>query len=175
MIMTTALNYQSAPGHEASAVWARGPRVMARTNSLFPPRCIKCNTPNNLKWNIRNLTWAPPYLYFVLLLGLIPAIIILLILQRKAVIQVATCVPCRRKILVQRLIAWGIFLLGLLSIPLAIIADKPVLLLLFPLLLIASIVYAIIACRVYTVARIENNIVTLKGLHPDFVASLDQQ
>src|SRR4051794_22098981 len=130
--MTTALNYQSAPGHETSAIWARGPFVMAKHNTLFPPRCIKCNSPDNLKWNVRNLTWAPPYLYFVLLLGRRPALIFLLIFQNKATIQVATCGPCRKKILTQRLIAWGIFLLGLLAIPLAIYADKGIIFLLFP-------------------------------------------
>lgn len=174
--MTSSLNYQSAPGFAESSVWATGNKVLARDGSLFPPRCIKCNSPDNLKWKIRQLTWAPPYLYVVLLIGVIPALIILMLLQRKAKVQMAVCTVCRKKVRMRALIAWGIFLLSVVSIVLAIALDKGVIAIAFPILFLGAIIYGIIACRYFTVSNIDTKgVVTLKGLCPAFVGALDRR
>jgi len=173
--MTSALNYQTPAGYANDNIWAQGKKVFAKDGANFPPRCIQCNSPDTLKWKLRSLTWAPPYLYLVLLVGLIPAIIILMIFQRKAKIQTASCAACRKKLLTQRLIAWGIFLAAIASFAAAIGLENGYLALLGVVLIFAALIYGVVMGRAFTITRIEKSVVTLKGLGPHFVASLNQQ
>jgi hypothetical protein len=168
-----ALNYLTPQAYSSSAVWARGDRVMANDCTVFPPRCVGCNGNEKLKMHPKQIVWAPPYAYVALLLGLLPGAILVMLMQRKVNIRIATCKHCRRRIAMQQLITLGIVLAAFGALGLGAAVHRY-----FALgglaILLAGIVYGVAATRLYRVVSIKDDVVTLKGMGKAFVGSLDQ-
>jgi hypothetical protein len=167
-------NYQSSPGHAGQDLWAKGHLVFARDGARFPPRCIVCNTADNLKWRKRTLRWVPPWLNYVLILGIIPGLILLFILQRKARINFATCARCRRRRLIHQLIAAGLILAFLACLALSLAQETPYIAVLGLGFVLVGALYATTAARAFTVLRISDHLAILRGLGAPFIVSLNQ-
>lgn len=68
-----------------------GSLIIAPLGCSFPQRCVKCNAPATATPLVRHLTWAPPFAYLALLLGLLLGAIIILLTQKKGTVVYGLC------------------------------------------------------------------------------------
>ncbi len=169
-----ALSYQSRLTETDGVIRFDGVSVVALDRTVFPPRCIKCNSDSDLKSTKRNLVWSPPWMYFLLLFpGLLIGGIILVATQRKASITIFACRACRKKWNKRVLAAWGIFLAALPVFFAAIFFRSGILAVLGALLVLASAVYGIVRCPMITTSKIDGKMAHIRGAGPEFIRGLD--
>jgi hypothetical protein len=169
------VQYQTPSGYD-SALRTDGRHVIATSGAIFPERCIKCNTADDIKMIPRSLNWSPPWMYLLLIFpGLLIGGIIIIATQRKANVIVGVCQACRKKRLNRILIGWGIFVASLLAFFLAAYFESGIPAIFGLLLFLTSLIYAIVACGLISPARIDGSVATIRGICPDFLNSLNRR
>lgn len=167
------LNYRTPSGYTGNPFWAERNLLLAYDRAILPPRCIKCNSDQNLKAKTQTIAWASPWLYLLLIFpGVLIGCIIILLVQKKVVLQYHTCAACRAKKLRVILITLALIVSAIVSIGLGINYENGVLILLGFFMFFGSLIYVLFAGRYFVPVSIQNNVVTLKGIHPDFLRNL---
>lgn len=65
--------------------------------ATWPPLCVKCGTPEAIGPRVQKYVWVPPWTNLLLLVGLLPAVIVQMILTKRATITHAVCGPCNSR------------------------------------------------------------------------------
>lgn len=150
--------------------------VMHKTAKL-PYRCLKTNQAADL-WLRRKFVWHAPWLYLLILFpGLLFYILIALIVQRRATIQI----PLSREASWRRWrgiwTGWGLVLGGIALIFAAIAfqdgraRDLPAWFLIGGLLsIVVGAIVGVITSSIVSASRIEKEFVWIQGGHPDYLA-----
>jgi len=158
-------------------IWRDGDLLVMHRDARLPDRCVKSNQPA-LGYRLRRfLHWYHPAVYFTLLIGPLIFILVALVVQKKAVIEIGLSERWRAKRIRATIVGWGV---ALLSCPvgccgLAWMYDKPaagwLIVLAFFLFLLGAI-YGSLAARMVAPKRISNEHIWLKGVHPQFLDEL---
>jgi hypothetical protein len=69
-------------------IWRQGRRLVTRSETPFPDRCVKCNAPANGFRLKRVLYWSHPAYLLLLLCNLLILLIVYLIVRKKAVLHI---------------------------------------------------------------------------------------
>ncbi len=157
--------------------WRSGKFLVVTHNANLPRLCVKCNQPVDEYRKRFKLSWYSPLAYLALLGGILPFVIVVIVIQKKMALNVSICADHRRKRLIAILVGWlgalaGITMLiagpimGGDGVPLWVIGGIVVLL--------ASMVYGIIASRVIWPKRIDAHLSWINGVCPDFLANLPE-
>lgn len=168
-------------------VWRDGNQLVMCKDAELPARCVKTNEPTDRTLR-RQLYWHPPLLYLMVLClgpGLLIYAIVALIVRKSADIEVGLSPQGFRSRRWGIAIAWfSFFFFGLLGIVGAENLDEngnrliPVfwLILCFGSIAgwVAGIVVGVVKSRVVSATKITDSYVWLKGIHPDYLASLPQ-
>ena len=76
---------------EKPSIWRDGRFVVIPHGAGIPPRCWRCNSPQIAgQWRYR-LTWFPPVYLLLLLLGLLPILLVVFFVQRRATFELSLC------------------------------------------------------------------------------------
>jgi hypothetical protein len=167
------ISYQTPAAYESAGVWTENNLVLASDCAIFPPRCIRCNGNHKLQMKTRTLAYTPSAVYFFLLLGLIPGVLLAMLFQRKVTVRLATCSRCRRYVAFQQLLTLGFVLCAFGGFFAGATVHKYLSLAGIALLLFA-IIYGICATRLFSVKKIKKNTATLAGLGRPFIVSLNE-
>lgn len=100
------------------AVFRDGHHVCTPVTATWPARCVRCNAEVPAADRRLDLTWTPRWVYLLILLGLLLALIAQVFVRRKVTLQVGFCAACagrRRKLLGGWGAALGLALVGLCS------------------------------------------------------------
>ncbi len=160
-------------------LWRDGSQLVMCKDAELPARCVKTNEPTDRTLR-RQLSWHNPFFYVVLfLVGPLIYIIVALIVQKKADIQVGLSPEGFRSRRWGIAIGWLSFLLGAVVFIVGIANSKPnnnwwvatVVGLVGGLI---GIIVGVIKSRVVSPTKITDRHVWLKGIHPDYLASLPQ-
>jgi hypothetical protein len=152
-------------------VWSDGTSLVMYKNAQLPDRCVKCNVPVGGRRLRRKLWYINPLLYILAISPLI-FVIVYMIVRKGATIDIGLCerhVQRRRTMLT---IAWCMFALAIVSFPVAAMLESPWPALLGVLLLVGSIIPAVLGNNVVTPAKIDDTYAWLKGVCPEYLASL---
>jgi hypothetical protein len=82
---------EGAPTPGGAGIWREGKKLVTRTETPFPDRCVKCNQPANGFRLKRVLYWQHPAYYLLLLLNILILLIVVLIERKKAVLHIGLC------------------------------------------------------------------------------------
>lgn len=169
---------ENANGNGARDVWRLGKILVVRRSATLPFICVQTNEPAD-GWLMRRLTWHNPLYYLVLVLSPCLYIIVAMIVQKRADVQVGLCQArlARRRWVIA--LAWLGVLAGvalmLLGFSLAAgrggANDPTGLMIVFgglAVILTAGITGAVLSA-VVTPHRITDDYVYLKGVHPGFL------
>jgi hypothetical protein len=165
---------ENAPTPSTESLWRSGKRVVARTETFFPDRCVKCNEPAGGFRLKRTLYWAHPALWLVFIVSRLIWLIVYLIVRKKAVVHIGLCELHRANRKLWIAIAWSSVALGIIMIVVAAIfgygwwAGAGVLILLF-----GGITGALMA-RMVAPTKVDKQFVWLTGVNRDFVANLPE-
>lgn len=73
------------------AIWRDGRFVVIPHGADIPPRCWRCNSPRiEGQWKCQ-LTWFPPLYLLLLLLGVLPLLLVVFFVQRRATFALSLC------------------------------------------------------------------------------------
>jgi len=159
----------------AGNMWRFNKQLVTRSETPFPDRCVKCNGPANGFQLKRVLYWQHPAYYLLLLLNLLILIIVILIVRKKAVLNIGVCEKHRAQRRQAIAIGWIGSLAGLVLGSVAGIAFKSGWLGLAGFIVfLAAAIYAGVTAPLVSAAKIKDGNVWLKGVHPDFLATLPE-
>ena len=148
-------------------VWRDGKILVMRKDAMLPLRCVKTNEPVE-KLTVKNMAWHPPWVLALLLVGLVPCIIVLVCVQKKARIQIGfskSAISTRRKAIA---VGWLGFLAGIALFFAGAVVSGWVAAFGLLVFLVTSI-YACIRCRLVSPQRIDDQYVYLKGCGPAYL------
>jgi hypothetical protein len=167
--------YGGAPppafGMAPAGVWADGATLLMHKQAQLPHRCVRCNSAADVRRLNRQLWYIHPALYALVISPLI-FLIVYLIVRKGARIDVPVCeahVQRRRNLMT---VAGCLMALGILGFVAAAYLSSGIPFVLGLLVLLASLVVLVVGSRHVTPAKIDEQYVWLKGVSPEFLASL---
>lgn len=140
---------------------------MAKQASL-PDRCIKCNEPTHNKLK-RNLRWHQPWLYILIIVGVLFYAILAMVLSKTATINVGLCethAAARKRDII---IAWALVLLSFVTFFLAIANEAMGFMLVGVVLFLGGIIYGAVRTRVVAPQKIDDQYVWLTGINATYL------
>jgi hypothetical protein len=145
--------------------------------------CMVCGQPAD-DTKSQSFYWHTPWIHLALLCGLLPWLILALVLRKTAVVKAPLCPRHRSHFLLRTLAICGLVLLLIVgSIGLGVLVSE-----MerngssgewgwsFPVFLIVVIVIIVVVTQMFVrPARITDDTITLKGVHPDFVTAVEKE
>jgi hypothetical protein len=87
---------EGAPVGGPCTAFAEGLHVVVLQGGELPDRCICCNAPATRKVR-RTFYWYPPWVNLLILIGVLPALVAVLVLQKRMRLEVTLCGEHRRR------------------------------------------------------------------------------
>jgi hypothetical protein len=175
---------RSGGGPGVNGVWRDGKLLVMSKTATLPYRCVKTNTPATTSLK-RKLSWHNPLLFVLVFIGVLIYAIVALAVRKQAEIMVPVCERIRKRRFMFLVAAWctGLGGVGVTVLGIAISAGSSahnnssgelVGFLIGGGLLTA--IFGTIVClmfsNVLTPAKITDHHAWLKGVHPDYLATL---
>lgn len=165
---------------DTGGVWRDGKLLVMRKKAKLPDRCVKTNAPAE-RWLKRTLYWHHPLVYLTAIAGLLLYVIVALIVRQTAKIQIGLSQAAlnrrRLAILLGWILALGAFVLFCFGFTLLDRQTEHLAVLaifggLFGGLVVVAVSNHIASC--IRPAKITDEYVWLKGVHPDYLAELPE-
>lgn len=160
------------PPPPTGEIWRDGKTLVMTKDASLPDRCVKCNAPANGLWLKRNLSWHHPVVYLAIFLAFLVYIVLAAVLGKRATVYLGMCTEHfqrRRQMLTA---GWILLAVGLIAPIVAFSFDYPAFGLLGILLTFVAIAWLVLAARVVVVKKIDDRLVWLNGINPDYLAQL---
>ena len=167
-------------------LYRKGNQLVMHQDAFLPDRCVKTNKPAGGHRVCRHFVWVHPLFLLTLPLGVVPFLILFFLLRKEATIYISLSEQWIRKRRRAILIGRWITLLGTAivgaSITTLFCADvvgghnEPAWaqwgLVVGTAVFLGGILYGAFAIQAIWPARITDDYVWLKGVHPDYLAEL---
>jgi hypothetical protein len=157
-------------------LWRQGKLLVMERDAALPDRCVKSNEPceGRLK---RLLRWHHPAIYLVILANILIYAIVASLVSHRATIHIGLSDEWQRRRRRNIAIGWLTALVGIGLMCSLGFADETAL----PFLLISGIVlvfggllFGMYGSRMVSPKKIDRTHIWLRGVHPDFLASLPE-
>lgn len=157
-----------------TGLWRKKKEAVAISGTVFPARCIKCNTPTDDIKIRRSLSWHPQLYFLLVLCNLLIYAVVALIVRKKSVVFVAVCQEHRKKRAMAILIGWLLFLGGMGAIIYAANLNEGLWALIGVTSAIAGAILGITKGRLLYATFIDKNQTRIGGLGREFLDSLPE-
>ena len=157
------------------SLWRQGRRLVTRSETPFPDRCVKCNAPADGFRLKRVLYWAHPAYLLLLLCNLLILLIVYLIVRKKAVLNIGLCEQHQARRKMGLIIGWTGTLVGFVLVIGAIVIESGWLALMGVAVLLFSWIYGGIRASTVAITKMnKENVVWVRGAHKDFLEQLPE-
>lgn len=166
-------------GGQDGGVWRSGKLLVMHKSARLPARCIKSNEPSERSLK-RNLVWYPQWIILTILIAWPIFLVLALILQKKATIEIGLTEAWVRRRRQRIAITWGVALLGvaLFAIAIALLdatdGGSSILMLAALAALIGALIYGTTAARLVSPTKIDDRFVYLKGACAEYLAQFPE-
>lgn len=160
---------------DATKVWRDGNELVALVDAPLPPRCVKCNRPVRGTIKSRTFYWHSPWIFLLVIVNLLIAMIVAVIVRKKSSHPAALCeehAALRRKIILG---AWAAALAGpFVGVAIAGLGDPGVLIgvLVAVVMVLGALIFGSMKGRVMLPRRIDKKIARFSGCGEAFLRSL---
>jgi len=161
--------YVLPPPPTSAGIWRDGKTLVMTKEAFLPDRCLRCNAPANGARLRKRLSWHHPLLYIVIFVAMLLYLILALALSKRATVDFALCPSHLRKRRNLILVGWGLFLFGIILAVVGAGYDYASIVIGAILLILADIVWLVLAYKVVTVKRIDDRHVWLTGLDEQYL------
>ncbi|HTV42258.1 MAG TPA: DUF4339 domain-containing protein [Candidatus Sulfotelmatobacter sp.] len=165
---------EAATMPSAASLWRNNGRLVARSETVFPDRCVKCNAPAGGFLLKRTLYWVHPAYLLLLLCNLIVLLVVYLIVRKKAVVHIGLCEQHRWKRKIGGIIAGSSVGLGIALLGCAAAFNSGPFLAAGLVVLFGGTVTGGLMARTIAPTKIEKEYVWLAGVHRDFIANFPE-
>ena len=161
-------------GLPGSGVWRDDSKMIVSKGAQLPARCVKCNAPAPGPRLKKKLTWHHPAIYILIFVALLIYFIVAMILRKTATLELGLCEEHRAKHRRNVWVTWSLLLLAVGAFVMAVILEDNNFVLPGILLLLAGIIYGVVAVRIVTPAKIDDKFAWVKGVNKDYLDELPQ-
>jgi hypothetical protein len=161
------------PSVGLSGVWRDRSVLVMSKGAELPARCVKCNEPTSLRLK-KKLSWHHPAIYILVFVALLIYLIIAMILRKSATVQLGLCEEHLAKRRLNIIITLSMVVLGFIGFIVGAIYEDFIYVLIGFLLLMASIIYALVAVKIVSASKIDDKFVWLTGVNKDYLNELPQ-
>lgn len=166
---------EGVPTSGSAGIWRQGKRIVTRSETPFPDRCVKCNASANGYRLKRVLYWQHPAYYLLLLCNILVLLIVVMIVRKKAVLHIGLC-ELHRKQRLQAIIACWIGVLGGITIIVwGAVVSSGWLAIAGSVFFLTGIVWGIVKGTSVTAVKIEKEMVWLSGAGKKFLEQLPER
>jgi GYF domain 2 len=155
-------------------LWRSNKRLVARTETVFPDRCVKCNAPAGGFRLKRRLYWVHPAYFLLILCNLLVLLVVYLIVRKKAVVHIGLCERHRTKRKRGLIIAWSSVAVGIISMFYAGFMSSGWGILIGLIVLLGGGITGAVMARAVTPTKVDKEYVWLAGVNRDFMAGLPE-
>jgi len=166
---------EGVPASGRAGLWREGKKLVTRSETPFPDRCIKCNAPTNGFKLKRVLYWHHPAYYLLLLCNILVLLIVVLIVRKKAVLHIGLCEAHRKQRKIGILICTAGVLGGIGMIIGGAIAESGFIALAGTAALLFGIIWGILKARTIAATKIDKEVVWVSGVGPAFLNELPER
>ena len=157
-----------------AGLWRQGKKLVTRSETPLPDRCIKCNAPANGFRLKRILYWQHPAYYLLFFCSLLILVIVILIVRKKAVLHIGLCEAHRQ----QRKTAIAVCTTGVLAGLAMIIggaaANSGWLALAGAVVLLAGAIWGAVKGATIVATKIDKENVWVSGVNQDWLNELPE-
>lgn len=154
-------------------LWQQNKRLVARTKTVFPNRCVKCNAPADIRLK-RTLYWVHPAFLLLILCNLLVLLVVYLIVRKKAEVEIGLCEAHRVKRKYGLITLWTSIVLGFLALCYGAAASSGWVAFIGFLMMLAGGITGGVLARTVTPTKIDKDYVWMTGAHRDFLAGLPE-
>ncbi len=157
------------------SLWRQGRRLVTRSETPFPDRCVKCNAPANGFRLKRILYWAHPAYLLLLLCNILILLIVYLIVRKKAVLNIGLCEQHQTRRKTGLIVGWTGTLVGIVLLIGAAVIESGWMALTGVAVLLFSWIYGGVRASTVAITKMnKENVVWVRGVHPDFLNQLPE-
>jgi hypothetical protein len=155
-------------------VWRDQSKMVVSKGAQLPDRCVKCNAPASGAKLKKTLSWHHPVIFILAFVALLIYLIVAMVVRKSIVLELGLCEEHKSKHRRNVLIAWSLILLGVVGFVMAIMLEDINFLLAGFLLIIAGIIYFVVAVRIVWPTRIDDKFGWVKGVNKNYLDELPQ-
>ena len=163
-------------------VWRQGDRIVATRDSDLGDACVKCGAPaEGWRWN-KTLYWHEPWVYILILPGILVYAICALVLRKSAKVSAGLCPAHRKRRNIGILLTWLLSLAGIAAFIGGIAvaggdSNTPewgmLIVLLGFVMIVAAVIVGNSMARVLTPKRIDDHYAWYGGAHEAYLGTLN--
>jgi len=165
----------------AFGLWREGKRLVARKDTAFPDRCIKCNAPASGYRLKRTVYWHHAAYYLLLLLlpfyclGLVVFVITSMAVRKKMVFEVGLCEKHRRRRWVAVTACVGGTIIGLGMLVTSSFNDHVWLAMAGATSILVGVIWGVVSGRIVEATKMDDEQAWLRGAGPEYLNQLPQR
>ncbi len=159
----------------SSGITRRRKLLITPLEPSLPARCVKCNVDVSGAPVLRKLSWHHPALYVVVLVNLLLYIILALAVSKRSRALVYLCPQHRAKRRNAIILAWVLFLGGIVVVFTDFTLDQPIGLWAVGLAMVLfGVIWVAVKAKIVTAAKIDKEGMRLSGCGPAFLDSFPE-
>jgi len=165
-------NVEVTTADNPDKIWRRSSAVVVTRESIWPKRCIKCNTPTDKSIN-RTLVYVNPWIYLSILINILVTIVLGLIFQKKFRMDIPVCekhIANRKRTI---LINWLLFLIMIIGIWLTVAEIFKLGVLISVVALLIMVILGL-SSRLAYVGKFKEPYIFVRGAKSEFLDSLNE-
>jgi len=161
---------------DAEGIWRQGNLLVMRKGAVLPDRCVKSNVATQRKLK-RSLSWHHPAIFLSIIISLCVYVILAVILSKKAVIHIGLSDEWFGKRSRAIIVGWCSVLLAAVMVIAGIaLVDRndyfAILIVIGVVVFLIGAIFGLTASRMVSPTRIDDTYVWLKGVNPEYLATL---
>ena len=166
---------EGVPTAGSAGLWREGKKLVTRSETPFPDRCVKCNAPANGFRLKRVLYWQHPAYYLLLLCNVLILLIVVLIVRKKAVLHIGLCEVHRKQRKIALIACWMGMLGGVAIMIGSALIQSGWLALAGVVIFLAGAVWGILKGRTIAATKIDKENVWVSGVCHEFLDQLPER
>ena len=168
-------------GYTPDGVWRQGKLLVMHKQAILPDRCVKSNQPAEGRRLKRSMSWHHPAIFLAICAGILVYIILALVLSKRATIYIGLSEEWfarRRRAII---IGWIVVLASVgMFVTAGVYSDRLGEEIVAPLILagvatfFAGAIYGLVAARMVAPTKITSEHIWIKGVQPEYLATLPE-
>ena len=150
-----------------------GRRLVIRSDTTLPSRCIKTNEPVDHPPKTKTLYWAHPAWLLLILVNILILLIVYLLVQKKCRLTFSISRAQQDRIRARTLVSWLVLIVGVAAIAVGAFQNGPAVWIIFGVpSMVAGLVSAFIVSRPLHVAKEKDGEFWIAGCGKEFLDSI---
>lgn len=165
----------NAPAVPPPQLWRTSNLLVIQAGAPFPDRCVKCSRPAAGGRKRLTIGWHEPWIYLLILVGVLVYVIVAVLLTKRAAVEVGYCAACRSRRRNMILLGVGILVAGIAAIVFGAVRENGALVGVGALGFLVGLIWAVVAAPILKPKKVDDyRNAWVGGVPPAFLEGLPE-